>query len=157
MALTDIKREFNRMEKAEIIKLISELYRKVPAAKEFLDIYATGDVKTLVDKYKREIEKYVYPKGRDMVMHETEARKLIRTVRKMNITELNVELELHYVKCCLDMVKDFGFCDDSYYAAMERLFRNAMEGIAQMGREDDYQLLVDELADKASEYGIELI
>ena len=94
MALNGLKKELNKMEKTEIIKLISELYKKVPEAKNYLDIYATGEIKELVEKYKKQIEKYIYPNRRNMDLRETEARKIIRTVRKMKITELNVELEL---------------------------------------------------------------
>jgi len=39
MALNGLKRELTKMEKTEIIKLISELYKKVPEAKNYLDIF----------------------------------------------------------------------------------------------------------------------
>ena len=107
MALNGLKKELNKMEKTEIIKLISELYKKVPGAKNYLDIYITGETKELAEKYKKQIEKYIYPNGRNMNLREIEARKIIRTVRKMKITELNIELELHYVSCCMEIIEDF--------------------------------------------------
>ncbi|MDL5514879.1 hypothetical protein QSE00_23920, partial [Arenibacter sp. M-2] len=96
MAFREVKKELSGMEKTEIIKLISEIYKKVPGAKTYLDVFATGEIKKLVENYKKEIERYIYPNGRNMQIRETEARKIIRTVQKMEITELNVELELHY-------------------------------------------------------------
>ena len=33
MALRELKKELNQMEKTEIIKLISEMYKKIPDAK----------------------------------------------------------------------------------------------------------------------------
>jgi hypothetical protein len=157
MSLTQVKKELNRMDKAELVKLVADLYSKVPAAKEFLDIYASGNVKDLAEKHKREIERYVYPKGRDMVMREAEARKLIRTVRKMGLTGLNVELELHYVKCCLDIVAEFGYYEGSYYLAMEKMFDSAMSGIAELGAEAEYAVLIDTLTRKGSTYGLDLM
>ncbi len=156
MALNGLKKELNKMEKAEIIKLISELYKKVPGAKNYLDIYATGEIKELVEKYKKQIEKYIYPNGRNMDLRETEARKIIRTVRKMKITELNVELELHYVSCCLEIIEDFGYWDENYYIALGEMYDNAINGIYELGMQDKYNDKLMLLASIASEYGIEL-
>ena len=157
MALNELKRELNKMEKTEIIKLISELYKKVPEAKNYLDIFSTRETKELAEKYKKEIEKYIYPNGRNMDLRETEARKIIRTVRKMKITELNVELELHYVSCCLEIIEDFGYWDENYYIALEKMFDNAINGIVELGMQDKYNEKVILLSSKASNYGIELI
>lgn len=156
MALNQLKKELNKMEKAEIIKMISELYKKVPEAKDYLDIYTTGEIKKIAEKYKIQIEKYIYPNGRNMEFREIEARKIIRSVRKMKITELNVELELHYVSCCLEIIEDFGYWDDSYYMALGKMFENAVKGVSELGMEDKYNQMIIFLSCKASKYGIEL-
>lgn len=156
MALRDVKKELNGMDKTEIIKLISEMYKKIPAAKTYLDIFATGEIKGLVEKYKKEIEKYIYPSGRNMQLRETEARKLIRTLQKMKITELNVELELHYVACCLEVIEDFGYWDEGYYIALEKMFYNATDGIRELGMEEKYEERITGIAHKASDFGLEL-
>lgn len=59
MALKEVKKELNQMEKTEIIKLISEMYKKIPMAKSYLDVFATGEIKKLAENYKKEIGKYV--------------------------------------------------------------------------------------------------
>ena len=156
MALRELKKELNQMDKTEIIKLILEMYKKIPNAKNYLDIFTTGDIQKLTEKYKKEVERYIYPNGRNMDLRETEARKIIRTVRKMNITELNVELELHYVSCCLEIIEDFGYWDEKYYMAMGKMFDNAINGINKMGIEEKYLERIKTLSNKASEFGIEL-
>ena len=156
MALRELKKELNQMDKTEIIKLILEMYKKIPDAKNYLDIFTSGDIQKLTEKYKKEIEKYIYPNGRNMNLRETEARKIIRTVRKMNITELNIELELHYVSCCLEIIEDFGYWDENYYMAMGKMFDNAINGINEMGIEEKYLERIKTLSFKASEFGIEL-
>lgn len=155
MGLRDVKKELNKMDKSEMIKLISEMYSKIPPAKEFLDIFSGVKIETLVEKYKKEIERYVYPSGREMVLRESEARKIIRTVRKMKITELNVELELHYVECCLEIIQDFGYSDENYYISIEKMFDSATSGISEIGEEEKYQTRINKILSIASEYGIE--
>ena len=156
MAFREVKKELNGMDKTEIVKLISEMYKKIPAAKTYLDIFATGEIKQLVEKYKKDIERYIYPSGRNMQLRETEARKIIRTVQKMKITELNVELELHYVKCCLEVIEDFGYWDEGYYVAIEKMFYNATSGINELGAEEKYEERIIGIMHKANEFGLEL-
>lgn len=156
MTLNALKKELNSLEKTEIIKLISELYKKVPEAKDYLDIFTTGETKELAEKYKEQIEKYIYPHGRNMDLREVEARKIIRNVRKMKMVELNIELELHYVSCCLLVIEDFGYWDENYYIALEKMFDSAMKGISQIGMNHEYRDIILSLSKKARKYGIEL-
>ncbi|MEM9548583.1 MAG: hypothetical protein AAGA77_21535, partial [Bacteroidota bacterium] len=78
MGLRDLKKELNQMEKSDIIKLVSDIYSKIPTAKEYLDIFCGEKVSVIAEKYKTEIEQFVYPSGREMILREKEARKLIR-------------------------------------------------------------------------------
>jgi len=155
MGLRDVKKELNKMDKSEIIKLISEMYTKLPPAKEFLDVFSGEKIETLVNKYKKEIERYVYPSGRAMVLRESEARKIIRTVRKMKIIELNVELELYYVECCLNIIQDFGYSDENYYIAIEKMFYSSIAGMSKTGEEEKYQQRIQKILSIGYEYGID--
>jgi len=156
MGLREVNQELKKMDKTEILKLISEMYKKMPTVKEYLDVFATGDIKQLIEKYKLEIEKYVFPHGREMVLRESEARKLIRTIRKMKIVELNVELELHYVNCCLEIIEDFGYWDENYYINVEKMYYSALNGITETGKEKKYEKQLNSISGRASEYGLEL-
>jgi len=156
MGLREVKSKLNSLDKTEMIKLISEMYKKIPTAKNYLDIYATGNINELVEKYKKEIEKYIYPSGNNLVLKEAEAKKLIKTVRKMKVIELNIELELHYVHCCLDVISDFGYWDENYYLSIDRMFNSAIVGIEELGIEDEYSERVAHLSSRANEFGLEL-
>ena len=156
MGLREVKKELTNMDKSEIIKLISEMYKKIPSVKSYLDVFATGEIENLVIKYKKEIERYVYPSGKNMVLRESEARKLIRTIRKMKIVELNIELELHYVICSLEVINDFGYWDENYYIAIEKMFYSAVYGIRELGIEEKFEKLLTTISGDASEFGIEL-
>lgn len=156
MPLREVKKELNVMDKTELVKMISEIYKKIPAVKTYLDIFATGEIEKHAAKYKKEIEKYVYPSGRNLDLRETEARKVIRSVQKMKITELSVELELHYVACCLEVIEDFGYWEENYYIALEEMFYSATSGINELGMEEKYNERIIEIVNKASDSGIEL-
>ncbi len=156
MGLREVNKELKKMDKTEIMKLISEMYKKIPRAKEFLDIYATGDIKKLAEKYKSQIEKYVYPFGNQMVLREKEAKKLIQEIRKLKIVELNIELELHYVMCCLDIIRDFGYWDESYYNSIATMYYNATKGIVEIGKENEYREQLISICANSQEYGLDL-
>lgn len=156
MGFREVKKELERIDKTEIIKLISEMYKNIPTVKSYLDVFITGEIEQLASKYKKEIERYVYPSGSNMVLRESEARKLIRTIRKMKITELNIELELHYVICCLEIIQDFGYSDDNYYIAIQNMFDSATTGITELGMLDRYEKQLDSISLQASKFGLEL-
>jgi len=155
MGLRELNKELKQMEKAEIIKMISELYKSVPMAKGYLDIFATGNTKQLIEKYKIEIEKYVYPHGREMLLREKEAQKLIRTIRKMKIPELSISLELHYVHCCIEVIEDFGYFDETYYASVDRMFYSATKSITENSLEAKYDKLIANLVSKSYKFGLD--
>jgi len=156
MGLREVKKELTNLDKSEIIKLISEMYKKIPSVKSYLDVFVTGEIENLVIKHKKEIERYVYPRGTNMVLRDSEARKLIRNIRKMKIVELNIELELHYVICCLEVINDFGYWDENYYIAIEKMYYSAVNGIRELGIEEKFEELLTKISYDASEFGIEL-
>ena len=156
MGLREIKKELKKMDKSEIIKLISEMYKNIPRAKEYLDIYTTGQIDHIIEKYKSEIEKYIFPYGRNMILRESEARKKIREIRKLRIPELNVELELHYVTCCLEVTESYGYYDGEYFYHISNMFYSAKKGIEKMGKENKYQIRIEEIVNRTIKNDIEL-
>ena len=155
MGLRELKKELNKMEKPEIIKMISEMYQKIPTAKNYLDIFTSGEIDDLVKKYKTEIERYVYPLTHNGILREVEARKLISTIRKMKIPDLTIQLELHYVDCCLGVIEDYGYWDENYYLAIDRMFYSATNSIMKNGLEKKYKKKVLPLVERSLEYGLD--
>ena len=154
MSLAKLKRELKKMPKEEIINLISDLYSKVPSAKDFFNVFVTADVSGLIEKHKKEIERLVYPRGNNFNTKEVEARKLIRNLRKMKIDELSIALELHYVHCCLDVIEGFGYWNERYYVAAENMFYDAENKILANGWEDKYDEQLNSLTNRANEVGM---
>ncbi len=156
MGVKKLQDSLSKMDKTEIIKLLCELYKGVPEAQTYLDIFVTGNIEELIEKYKKEITNYVCPSGIAMIDRDADARKLIRKVRKMKLLVLNIELELHYVECCLKFIRQFGYWDENYYIVIEKMFASAVKGIKELGEFDKYLQKLSCLSKIASEYGIEL-
>lgn len=154
MSLAKLKKELKQQSKEEIIELILDLYKKVPPAKDFLNVYTSYDTENLIEKYKKEIGRLVIPKGWEMKMNEVEARKLIRIIRKMKIDEVTIASELHYVECCLDVVEQYGTWNESYYVAIEKMFDEAEKRILTNGWENEYRGYLNQLIKKANQFGI---
>jgi len=155
MGLRELKTELNKMEKTEIIKMVSELYKKVPMAKNYLDVFTNGEVDDLIKKYQREIEILVYPLSHNATFKDAEARKLINTIRKMKIAELTIALELHYVDCALGVIEDLGYWDEHYYSAVDRMFYSATKGITESRLEAKYDKLIADLVSRSHEFGLD--
>lgn len=151
MGLRELKVELNKMDKTEIIKLISDLYKKVPMAKNYLDIFTNGNTDHLIKKYQSKIENLVFPISNNGTLKDAEARKLIKTIRKMKIPELTVALELHYVSCALDVIETYGYFNDSYHNAIYRMFYSAINSITENNLESKYDKLIFDLVNKSYE------
>lgn len=154
MSIAKLKKDLKQQSKDEIIDLVLDLYKKIPSAKDFLDVYTSYDTQKLIEKYKKEIERLVYSRGINFNSKEVEARKLIRTIRKMKIDEVTIASELHYVKCCLDVVEKYGFWEENYYVAIEKIFDSAEKKILTNGWEDNYKIQLNQIIKKANEYGM---
>ena len=155
MGLRELHKELKKMEKSEIIKMVSELYKRVPMAKNYLDVFTNGEVDDLIKKYQKEIEALVCPLSHNATFKDAEARKLIKTIRKMKIVELTVALELHYVNCCLGVIEDFGYWDEPSYAAVDRMFYSATKGVLENNLETQYDKLIGDLVNRSSKYGLD--
>ena len=97
MTLAKLKKELAQMSHKQVVDLVLDMYTKVPAAKDFLNIYVSLDIEKLAEKYKSQISRDLKVKF-DSSPRDVSARKLIRDVRKMGIDELSVELELFYAE-----------------------------------------------------------
>jgi len=153
MSFAKLKKELKSMSKEQIANLVLDMYQKVPKAKDFLEAFATYDIQNLVEKYKKEIKRYC-TLTYDFQIKDTEARKLIREIRKMKIDELTVQLELYYCVCCIKLIDEYGSnISDNFCNALDKMFESAMTTIKQNGWESDYADEINDLQSIGSNYG----
>ena len=153
MSLSKLKKELQQMSQKQIIDLLCDMYNKVPAAKDFLELFVTVDIEQLAEKYKKQIArdlKIVF----DGTPRDVSARKLIRDVRKMGIDELNIELELFYVECAFENIEKMSYWEGySYVNAMEKVFYEALEKIDKNDLREKYAVRISELRRVGGRYG----
>lgn len=155
MPLRDLKKHLNTLDKSDIIKLIAEMYKKVPAAKEYLDILAGADIDNLIAKYEKKIERLIFPNSKG-AMRDVEARQLIREARKLNIPELDLALDIYYMECSLHLIRSYGYYDESFINTIYTSFKRALKGVEQIGRRKSDIQRIEAIIDFAGELDIEL-
>jgi hypothetical protein len=152
MTLTKIKKELAQMTHKQVADLVLDMYTKVPAAKDFLNIFVSLDIEKMAEKYKSHISRDLKVKFNSSP-RDVSARKLIRDVRKMGIDELSVELELFYAECAYANMEEWGYWEAySYSDAMEKMFYEALEKIERNGWQDKYNGRVNALREKGEQY-----
>lgn len=62
MGLREVKSELNKVNKEELIKHISELYKNYKPVKEYFDFYINPDEKQLLKQYKEKITEVFFQK-----------------------------------------------------------------------------------------------
>ncbi len=116
-------------------------------------MFVSYDVKALAEKYKKQIKRYCKPNF-DFHIKDTEARKLIREVRKMEIDELTVQLELYYCACCIEVIDKYGLGISAAFAtALEDMFSSAIKTIKKNDWKANFINELNKLRKVGNEYG----
>ena len=153
MTLAKLKKELAQMSHKQVIDLVLDIYTKVPAAKDFLNIFVSLDIEKLAEKYKSQISRDLKVKF-DGSPRDVSARKLIRDVRKMGIDELSIELELFYAECAYANMEEWGYWEAySYSDAMQKMFYDAIEKIEKNGWQEKYNGRLNVLRKNGGQYG----
>jgi hypothetical protein len=153
MTLAKLKKELTQMTQKQVVDLVLDMYTKVPAAKDFLNMFVSLDIEKLAEKYKNQISRDLKVKF-DGSPRDVSARKLIRDVRKMGIDELSVELELFYAECAYVNMEEWGYWEAySYSDAMQKMFYDALEKIEKNGWLEKYNNRLTVLREKGGQYG----
>ena len=153
MSLPKLKKELQQMPQQQLIDLLCDMYNKVPAAKDFLELFVSVDIEKLAEKYKKQIARDLKIKF-DGSVRDVSARKLIRDLRKMGIDELSIELELFYVEYAFANIEEASYWEAyNYIDGMHKMFYEALEKIEKNNLEEKYNLRISELQRRGGRYG----
>ncbi len=142
MALTDVKKELQNLDKSELINLFAELYKKNKSVKEFLDFYVNPNEKEVFKKYRDKVYEAFYPK-RGYGYKLRDGKQAISDFKKLEPSvDLIADLMLFYVETGVEFTNDFGDIDETFYSSMETTYAAALK---LMKKED----LLDKFADRA--------
>jgi len=143
--------------------VIYTLYKKIPEAKDYLDISIPNqavavkrNAESLLKRYKKQIDGYIFPIDFQTPTKEDEALSLIERIRKKEISpEFTVECELHYIDSCKDFIIEYGYFDEEYYITMDEMFESVCKKIKKHHLIEQYQDRIKNLKVFGSEYGFE--
>ena len=126
MGLAELKKELKKFDKAKIIELITDLYKKNKSVKEYFDFFVNPDENELFKKYRNKVLDAFYPK-RGFDLRLKDAKQAIADFRKLEpSTELLTDLMLFYVECGVKFTNDFGDIDENFYVSVEKMYYQAL-------------------------------
>lgn len=126
MGILEIKNELRKFDKAKIIELIADLYKKNKSVKEYFDFFVNPNENELSKKYRDKIFDSFYPK-RGFILKLKDAKQAIADFKKLEpSTELLADLMLFYVECGVKFTNDFGDIDEKFYVSAEKIYFEAL-------------------------------
>ncbi len=138
MGLTDIKKELKKLDKDNLIDLLTDLYKKNKSVKEFFDFYINPDEKELFNKYRDKVFEAFYPR-RGYNYKLKDGKQAISDFKKLGPS---ADLMLFYVETGVKFTNDFGDIDEGFYSSMETTY---LASLKLMKKEN----ILDKFADRA--------
>ena len=123
----------DKLDKKELVKTISELYKKFKPVKDYLDFYLNPDEKHLLEEFKRKVTEGFFPKRGDQLKLSV-SRKAINDFKKLGTSlESLADLLLHFVENGVEFTNEFGDIDEKFYASIEKTYSNALDIVDENG------------------------
>lgn len=139
MGLREVKSELNKLDKSDLIKHISELYKKYKPVKKYFDFYISPDEKKLLEEYKEKVTEGFFPKRGDQIKLSI-SRKAINDFKKLGGTaESEAELLLHYVENGVELTNTYGDIDENFYLSVGNTYSNALKLMEKNGLLDKFK------------------
>ncbi len=139
MGLREVKTELNKLDKEDLVKHISELYKKYKPVKEYFDFYVNPDEKRLLEQYKEKVTEGFFPK-RGYKLKLSISRKAINDFKKLGTSaESLADLLLHFVENGVEFTNEYGDIDENFYTSIENTYSNALDLIDKNGLLDKFE------------------
>jgi hypothetical protein len=133
MGLREVKAELNKLEKEDLIKHISELYKKFKPVKEYFEFFINPDEDSILKKYKERVREGFYPK-RGSRLKLSISRKAVNDFKKLGTSKESIaDLLLYYAECGVELTNEFGSIDENFYLSVENVYETALELMAKEG------------------------
>lgn len=153
MGFLEVKKELQKLDSKDLIKHISELYKKFPAVKEYFDFFISTNEEELLEKYKSKVREGIFPK-RGYEPKLSISRKAINDFKKLGTTSGSLaDLMLYYVQCGVEFTNDFGDIDEPFYTSMENTYAKALELMSKESLLDNLNERAKKIVDESTETG----
>jgi len=153
MGFRELKSELQKLDKADLIKHISELYKKFKPVKEYFDFYLSPDELEILNRYKERVQEGFYPKRGDQLKLSI-SRKAINDFKKLGTSvDALADLMLFYVECGVEFTNDFGDINESFYISIETTYAKTLELISKENLLSKFEERAGKIVEESSEIG----
>lgn len=153
MGLKEVKSELSRLDKATLIKHISELYKKYKPVKEYFDFYVNPDENKILNLYKEKVTEGFFPK-KGYQLKLSISRKAINDFRKLGTSDESVaDLLLHFVENGVEFTNLYGDVNESFYVSIENTYSSALEIIEKNGLFENFNTRAHKIVTDAADTG----
>lgn len=148
MGLSEVKSELIKLDKKDLIKHISELYKKYKPVKEYFDFYINPEENKILELYKDKVKEGFFPKRGDQLKLSV-SRKAINDFKKLGTSQESVaDLLLHFVENGVEFTNTYGDINESFYTSIENTYHNALDLLAnneilERFKERAYKVITD--------------
>ncbi|BCS96658.1 hypothetical protein DSLASN_22900 [Desulfoluna limicola] len=141
MKVTELKNNLKTLSKEELIKEISELFKKSTFVKEhYINKFYSKSSLEILNKYKRIIKNEFLPTNGFGKARLSVAKKAISDFSKVsNNTEFIAELMIYYVEVSVEYTNTYGDITESFYNSMEGMYDKALNLIMSEDHIDKFQ------------------
>mgnify|MGYP001201085764 CR=1 FL=1 len=153
MSLGDLKKELKKLNKAEIIEVVADLYKKNKSVRDFFDFYVTPDEGALYDKYHDKIFEAFFPK-RGFNYSLKAGKQAIAEFKKLGGSPtLVAELMLFYVETGVEFTNAYGDINEAFYSSLKTTFKNSLTLMQKENILETFEIRVDKIIKNTSDIG----
>lgn len=131
--VSDLKRYLAARSQAELAKEIAELFKKIPAVKDYyqLKLNPRAEIEVL-EKYKKTIRKEFATDPYPGQARLSVARKAVMDFKKITSSPASIaDMMLFYVEQGVAYTNAFGDIDEPFYNSMESMYQTAAQWTAK--------------------------
>lgn len=141
MKVTELKNHLKALPKEELIKEITELFKKSTFVKDhYVSKFDSEKSSEILNKYKLLIKNEFLPANGFGKARLSVAKKAISDFSKIsNNTEFIAELMIYYVEIGVEYTKTYGDITETFYNSMEGMYDKALNLIMNEDHIDKFQ------------------
>ncbi|UCZ54000.1 DUF6155 family protein [Bacillus shivajii] len=154
LKIPELKKELKELDKKELIKLITELYKLNKDVKQFVSLKYNREelVNELYEEAKVKIENEFFPERSMPKLRLKEAKNAINRFKKLTEDEFKtLDLMLFYVENGVEFTVSFGDIDENFYGSMVNMYDHVVDKC--IDNENYYQTFAKRLEDVVEDTG----
>ncbi|MEM9001959.1 MAG: DUF6155 family protein [Cyanobacteria bacterium P01_F01_bin.86] len=139
--LTTLKQYLKVRSQAELIEDIAELFKKIPAVKDYYQLKLDPQSEDqVIEKYKKVIQDEFFPARGFGKARLSVARKAVNDYQKIAMSTTSIaDIMLFYVEQGVKFTTEYGDIDEPFYNSMESMYNKVLEWITKYNLQDIFQ------------------